>query len=145
MSRQEINDTRLAHSRLSGECQLEYAGYALLVFTDPSLEDVFLRRHFDTDAMKAQKEKFKISQIRAVIATFDKKLAEIFQEFYERSINFGAHPNPSGVLSAVQRKCSDDRITLLNLALSADEKMLLHAMKCTAQVGLTSLFIRPLA
>jgi len=27
------------------------------------------------------------------------------------------------------------------LALSADEKMLLHAMKCTAQVELTSLFI----
>jgi hypothetical protein len=103
------------------------------------LEDMFLRRHFDADALKDQKQKFRIREIKAV--TFDPELAKIFQEFYERSINFGAHPNPSGVLSAVQWKCSYDRITLLNLGLSADEKMLPHAMKCTAQVGLTSLFI----
>jgi hypothetical protein len=51
---------------------LEYAGYALLMFADRSLEDVFLCRHFDADALKAQKEKFKIRQIRAVIATVDK-------------------------------------------------------------------------
>jgi|GEM_PF-2318902 len=120
---------------------LEYAGYALLMSADPSLEDVFLRRHFDAGAMKDQKQKFQIREIKAVIGRFDPKVAEIFQEFNDRSINFGAHPNPSGVLSAVQRKRSDDGITLLNLALSADEKMLLHAMKCTAQVGLTSLFI----
>lgn len=120
---------------------LEYAGYALLVSAEPSLADVFLRRHFDDEAMKEQKQKFQIRHIKAVIGKFDPKLAEIFQEFYERSINFGAHPNPFGVLSAVQRTCSDDGITFLNLALSADEKMLLHAMKCTAQVGLTSLFI----
>jgi uncharacterized protein (DUF4415 family) len=120
---------------------LEYAGYALLISADPSLDDVFLRRHFDTDAMKDQKQKFRFSEIKAVIGKFDPELAEIFQEFYDRSINFGAHPNPSGVLSAVQCKYSDDRSTLLNLALSADEKMLLHAMKCTAQVGLASLCI----
>jgi hypothetical protein len=68
---------------------LEYAGYSLAMFADPTLEEVFFGRHVDDAGMKAQKEKFKIGQIRAVITTFDKKLAEIFQKLYDRAINMG--------------------------------------------------------
>ena len=37
---------------------LEYAGYALVMFADPTLEDVFFGRHVDDAGMKAQKQKF---------------------------------------------------------------------------------------
>jgi hypothetical protein len=41
----------------------------------------------------------------------------------------------------VQWKRSDQANGLLTLALSAEEKMLLHAMKSTSQVGLAALFV----
>jgi hypothetical protein len=44
------------------------------------------------------KSDFRISEIRAVIASFDNRLAEVFQSFYERSINFGGHPNPHAAM-----------------------------------------------
>jgi hypothetical protein len=119
---------------------LEYAGYALVIFKEPRLGEVFMSRHFSDDAMKAQKEKFRISDIRNAIASVDTRLAELFQEFYERSINFGAHPNPSALMAAAEigAEGSDGH---LSLALSTEPKMLLFAMKSVAQVGLTALFI----
>jgi hypothetical protein len=117
---------------------LEYAGYALVMFADPTLEDVFFSRHFDADAMKAQKERFKISQIRDVIVTFDKKLAELFKTFYDRAIDMGGHPNPFAVCNAVQMASSGSGHTFRTLALSKDEIPLRRAMESTAQVGLNS-------
>jgi hypothetical protein len=55
MSRQEIYDTRLAHSRLSGECQLEYC----------FLENIFLL--------------FGGSEMRAIAATsYSPELIDIY-------------------------------------------------------------------
>jgi hypothetical protein len=34
---------------------LEYSGYAIAIFAAPTLEEVFLKRHFDAAGMKAQK------------------------------------------------------------------------------------------
>lgn len=120
---------------------LEYSGYALLMFKHPELEDVFLSRHFDADHMKSQKQKFQIREIKAAIDLFCPRLAEIFLQFYDRSIDFGAHPNPSGVISATQWERSDAEATILTVALSNDERLLKHAMKSTAQVGLAALLI----
>jgi hypothetical protein len=120
---------------------LEYAGYALAIFKNPSLQEVFMSRHVSVEGMKAQKDKFRISEVKKVIVGFDARLAEPFQEFYERSIDFGGHPNPHATMSAIEigREGSDG--TVLTLALSTEPKVLLHAMKSVAQVGLTTLFI----
>jgi hypothetical protein len=121
---------------------LEYAGYALVIFEDPILENVFLKRHFDPSSMKMQKDKFRFSEVANVISNFDQELAKIFQEFYNRSIDFGGHPNPNAVLNALSEVDSSDGIRkFVTLAMDTDEKTLLHAMKCTAQVGLTALLI----
>jgi hypothetical protein len=120
---------------------LEYAGYALAIFAAPALEAVFMGRHVSAAGMKAQKEKFKISEIRKVIASFDKKLADVFQIFYERSIDFGGHPNPHGAMSTVEMPDDPVDKSFTTLALSTDDKVLLHAMKSVTQVGLTTLFI----
>ena len=57
---------------------LEYAGYAITIFaTAPSAQEIFLNRHVDDDSMKAQKEEFKISNIRATIDDFDPALSRM--------------------------------------------------------------------
>jgi hypothetical protein len=63
---------------------LEYAGYALVIFHDPAQEAVFMERHVSAEGMRAQKEKFRISEVRSVISSFDTRLAEQFQVLYER-------------------------------------------------------------
>lgn len=120
---------------------LEYAGYALLVFDDPDLEEIFLNRHVGADQMKVQKEKFKIINVKAAISRYDSKLGENFQIFYERSVDFGGHPNPHATNSALIMERSDDAVTITPLALSTNSQAILHAMKSVAQVGLTALFI----
>jgi hypothetical protein len=120
---------------------LEYAGYALAIFRDPTLETVFMARHASAAGMKAQKSTFQIGKIRSIIASFDTKLAEHFQTFYDRSIDFGAHPNPHAIMSAFQMPESPVDQSFTALALSTNKQFLLFAMKNVAQVGLTVLFI----
>jgi hypothetical protein len=120
---------------------LEYAGYALAVFNAPTLEAVFMSRHVSTAGMAAQKAKFRISEVKMVIAAFDTKLADVFNDLYERSIDFGGHPNPHAAMSTVQMPDDPLDKSLTTLALSTDDKVLQHAMKSVAQVGLMTLFI----
>ena len=117
---------------------LEYAGYALAIFNDPSLEIVFSNRHVTSADMQAQKQAFRISEIKKVIEAFDPKLADLFQIFYNRSIDFGGHPNPHATFSAMEMP-SDGSVTAL--AMVTDPQIVQHAMKSVAQVGLTALFI----
>jgi hypothetical protein len=121
---------------------LEYAGYCLLIFDTPSLEGVFLGRHApNSKAMKTQKEAFNIGTVKVALRRCDTRLADIFVEDYERSINFGAHPNPHAALSAIVPDERDGLNSLTVLAISNEPKIIVHALKCTAQVGLTALCV----
>ena len=118
---------------------LEYAGYCLLICKTPSLEGVFLGRHTGTEAMTAQKEAFKIRPVKLAVRRCDTTLADHFDEDYERSINFGGHPNPHGALSATMPDEREGLNRLKVLAISSEPRFVEHALKCTAQVGLTAL------
>lgn len=116
---------------------LEYAGYAAAMFADPTLESVFLSRHFDEPSKKLQKAKFQISGIREVLAGFDPRIAEKYQTLYDRTIDFGGHPNPNAAIGTMSIEANN----ILTLAITADEQMLKHAMISTRQMGFTSLLI----
>jgi hypothetical protein len=120
---------------------LEYAGYCLVIFEDPSLEGVFLLRHANAETMETHKDKFTIGAAKRAVRRRDGKLADIFLEDYERSINFGGHPNPHAALSAM---LPDEREGLNRstvYAISPEPKVVVHALKCAAQVGLTALCV----
>lgn len=73
---------------------------------------------------------------------YDQKLAANFKLFYDRSIEYGGHPNPYGVLTAIKMETKDDQLTsITTLALADDPTITMFAMKNVAQVGLTSLCI----
>src|SRR5208337_3121431 len=121
---------------------LEYAGYCLTIYETPALESAFIRRHMSTNEMKAQKHAFKISAVRTAIGRYDAKLAEFFDELYQRSIDFGGHPNPQGSFSAIVLDERGGETGMTTLAISDDPKVIAHALKSTAQVGLTALHVR---
>jgi hypothetical protein len=127
---------------------LEYAGYALAIFADPrpenapSREEVFVNRHIDDASMKAQKKEFQIGNIHKTIAAFDQSVANIFQFLYNRSIDYGGHPNPNGLLSAMHLDKEDEKLTsIMTLAMTVEPLPLMYAMRSVAQVGLTVLYI----
>jgi hypothetical protein len=128
---------------------LEYAGYALAIFTEPSLladaprrEEVFVNRHADDASMKAQKEEFAIENIHKTIAVHDQTLANIFRFLYNRAIDYGAHPNPNGMFTAMNVEKEDEKLTsITTLALTTEPLPLLFTMKSVAQSRLTSLYI----
>ena len=120
---------------------LEYAGYALLICKTPSLEGVFLGRHTSKKAMQAQSDAFTIGRVKVAVRRCDTTLADHFVDDYERSINFGGHPNPHAALSAIVPDERDGLNSLRVLAISSEPKIVVHALKCTAQVGLTALCV----
>jgi hypothetical protein len=121
---------------------LEWAGYALIIFETPALEEAWVNRHVGDGEMKAQKHAFRNANVDAAIMRRDAKLARIFDELYQRAIDFGGHPNPHGTFMAMKLEGRGDGQTVLTTtALSSDPKALAHALKSTGQVGLTALHV----
>jgi hypothetical protein len=120
---------------------LEYAGYGLTIFEKPELDGVFVLRQLGPREMKAQKEAFKIGAVRAAIGRYDTELAGNFDENYQRSIDFGAHPNPHASFAAAVLDERDGETGMTVLGISNDAKMITVALKSTAQVGLTALLV----
>jgi hypothetical protein len=139
---------QVAESFVMARSCLEYAGYALAIFADPRLEgtpnreELFVNRNVDDESLKAQRAEFQVGKIRGMIANFDEKLAANFKLLYDRSIDYGGHPNPYGLLTGIKMETKDEQLTAITtLALTDDPLITIFAMKTVAQVGLTSLCI----
>jgi hypothetical protein len=76
---------------------LEYAAYALHIDRNNDLVEVWLRRHDDHDTLNAVKNHFKISEIKKSIRTTNRHVADVFDELYQRTIDFGGHPNERAI------------------------------------------------
>jgi hypothetical protein len=127
---------------------LEYAGYALAIFAQqpldgaPTREEVFINRNVDEESLKAQKTEFQVGRIRPIIASYNQTLADQFKLLYDRSIEYGGHPNPYGVLTAMKMETEEEELTsITTLALTDDPMITAFAMKSVAQAGLTSLYL----
>jgi hypothetical protein len=120
---------------------LEYAGYCLKIYDTPALEDVFLSRHVGTKEMKAQREAFQIGPVRNAIERYDAMLAGHFNLLYQRSVNFGAHPNPHAIIGITALDERGNETGVMVVAISNDSQIIKFVLKSTAQVGLTALCI----
>jgi hypothetical protein len=120
---------------------LEYAAYCLTIFEKPELDRVFVLRHLGPDEMVEQKEAFKIRAIKEAIRRFDARLADLFDENYQRCIDFGGHPNPNASFTAAVLDEREGESGMTVFPISNDPKIVVHALKSTGQVGLTALCI----
>jgi len=80
-------------------------------------------------------------EVEQTILATDKELARIYGELYERTIDFGGHPNLRGVLSNMMWNEGNEKRELQQIYLHANETTVLHALKTTAQVGMCSLHL----
>jgi hypothetical protein len=113
---------------------LENAGYARLISTTPKLSEHWLNRDDDSGS----KSRFSNRAIREAIASSDEELTLIYQELYERIIDFGAHPNEKSVTAnVVKNSMKTDNLQFVMLG--GDGLALDHGLRTCAQVGICAL------
>lgn len=147
-----------AHSAFRGACRLsmsgqvpdafpilraclEYSLYALHINTTPALGEVWLRRHDDAASLRRVRQEFTNAAVMATLRNRDANLFPIIDQLYERSIDFGAHPNERAITGSMAIERQPGRVEIQQIYLHGDSLSLDHGLKTTAQVGLGSLCI----
>ncbi|WP_297490378.1 hypothetical protein [Acidocella sp.] len=115
---------------------LEYAAYGLHIHDIPAKGDVWWDRNKGKAEKNASIKAFTLGSLRDTIQKHDTKLVIVFNELYERSIDFGAHPNQYGVVTGMALKEQEDRVAILQKYLHADGMEMDFALKTTAQAGI---------
>lgn len=120
---------------------LEYAGYALHLYKNPNLVDVWVDRHENPKSMKLVKKEFQISSIKATIRGFDRHGEKVFDKLYNDAIDFGGHPNERSVTSNLIISNHDQGKAFEQIYLHGDGISLDYGFKSLAQTGVCVLEI----
>ncbi len=121
---------------------LEYSLYALHINSDPPLSEIWLRRHESKASLKAVKRNFLHVNVMKTLSSRDIALHESISELYERTIDFGGHPNERAVSSSTTKWQEGEYIVVRNHYLHGGESSALdHALLTSAQIGIASLFV----
>ena len=131
---------RLAMSGQISEAQalnraaIEQAWYALHIAKDPGgwpRAETWLRRNESDAAEKACKNEFTVANVRQTHAALDADTAKHLAYLYDQTINFGAHPNQMGVMSAI-RHVEDAEKIVFNVGILAPDP---HGVMATVRVA----------
>lgn len=151
-----------AHSAYRGACRLSMSGqcpetftllrncienslYALHVFKNDGADEIWARRHDDEASLKKARMEFTYRNVTKTLEDENPGIAEATKELYERCIDFGGHPNERAITSSMKIKETENGKEYQQVYLTGDSIEMEHALKSTAQTGLSSLFIfRPI-
>ena len=120
---------------------LEQGGYAILINRKPELEEVWLNRHESVADRKKVPKEFNSGNIRDAIASSDPRLNGIFYTLYERTIDFGAHPNEMSVTGGLKIEEKENRKDFTLIYLHGDGTVFDHSLQTLAQIGVCVLLI----
>ena len=120
---------------------LEQGGYAILLNDDSELKKVWLSRENSRTARDKVRKKFTIGNIKSAIASSNPALARLVDSLYERTIDFGAHPNELSVKGGVRVEEVATQKQVSNIYLHDGGLVLEHSLLTLAQVGACVLLI----
>jgi hypothetical protein len=118
---------------------LENSGYAVHIHRDPSRATVWLNRHQDEAGMKASKKAFQHVAVAASVVAANQHAGKRFEDLYQRTIDWGGHPNERSVTGNMRVIKEPDRRVMLAIMLHGDGVALEMALKTVAQCGMVSL------
>jgi hypothetical protein len=120
---------------------LECALYGLYVARKKISSEVWLRRDEDDAAKKKVKQEFKVLNLFEVLESENHKLLKITRLLYERTIDYGGHPNQQAFLSVMNRQSDESKITFQSAYMIGNEPALQLCLKTSAQIGTCALSI----
>ena len=128
-----------AEAYVQCRAMLEYAAYAVHIHRDPSLGMVWLNRHQDEAGMKASKKAFQHVIVLASVTAANQHAAKRFEDLYQRTIDFGGHPNERSVTGNMKMAAKPNRREMLAILQHGDGVELDMALKTVAQCGMVAL------
>jgi hypothetical protein len=118
---------------------MECAAYAVHIRRDPSLAKVWLDRHVDEAGMKASKKAFRHELVVASVTAANMHAGRRFEELYQRTIDFGGHPNERSVTGSMKMIEEPERRVMLAIMLHGDDAALDMGLRSVAQSAMVSL------
>lgn len=120
---------------------LEYALYAHHIELDEARAVTWIARHENSESVKACRKEFAHHRVIGSLAERHPTLHAVIEDLYERSIDFGAHPNERGLsISTAFRE--DEGVSVFQVAqLQSGGPAMDLAMRFTASTGIGALSI----
>ena len=120
---------------------LEFALYALHINRKAEAGETWLARHDNPESTRAVRREFTTGNVMATLRGADPDLGAAIEVLYERSIDFGAHPNERASSGATTMNRQPDRVNIEAIYLHDDTVALDHGLKTCAQIGVGALGI----
>jgi hypothetical protein len=100
---------------------------------------VWLDRHQSEKQLAAQRTAFSHRRVAVSIAAANRHAGERFETLYQRTIDFGGHPNERSVTGNMKMVKEPDRRVMLAVLQHGDGPELDMALKTVAQCGAVAL------
>jgi hypothetical protein len=123
---------------------IESSLYAVLMVQKPDLVDVWIKRHESPETRGACRAAFTFAKALAALrAASNDAFADIVNDAYAASIDFGAHPNTKGVMTHVRVNKEDRSNTEVSLIYlyGADSFEVARALLACLETGVLALGI----
>ena len=118
---------------------LEAAWYGLHIAKDPvplTRANIWLQRHDGDQALGRCKTEFRVKNVRATHKALDVVTEADMGALYDRLIDYGAHPNPRGVLATVRKVKTENRPGRYDMSiLDPEPEAILFALLMAAKMG----------
>jgi len=121
--------------------QIESALYGFYFYKHPESFEIWLRRNEDEQSLKKAKAMFSFNKVLSNLEKTDKAISRIAIKLYERTIDYGAHPNEKSITSIASFKKSISGTQIEVNFLSSNHTAIVFTAKSISQVGLLSLNI----
>lgn len=118
---------------------LENALYGLYLARNPNSRETWLRRHESDAHRKKVKNEFQMRTMLKLAKSINAKEGSVAELLYDRTIDYGAHPNEHALMQVLQLNESAEHVELKMNFLDGGSVQHGLALKTTAQVGVCSL------
>lgn len=121
---------------------LENALYGLFLHETPELRQVWLNRHEDEGSRRRVREEFRITRMLDLLEAKDATTSGAARSLYDRTIDYGAHPNEMALLTVLRQTENPDHVRFdVNYISDDSTPALALCLRTNAQVGVCNLRI----
>lgn len=118
---------------------IENALYGYYISEHPELGKIWAERHQSKEAEKLVRNKFRVGDIFSFLTTREPKVGPFIKDMYDKSIDFGAHPNVHSIGCNLQY-IEDERKTVMDI-FNTDPYFLKCCLLANARFGLGCLSV----
>lgn len=120
---------------------LENALYGLYLSRHKESQEIWLRRHDDEKSLKKVKNEFRIRALLDFLKEEDISTYQVANMLYERTIDFGAHPNEKALSSGLKVTGDQAYVQFEINYLIGNSPVMHHCIKTNALIGVCTLDI----